>query len=257
MHRQIMENELYLDERFTKAQAWIDLLLLASHKDRTVKIRNVEIDLKPGELAYSQKTLAERWQWNRRTVRKFIDELKNQGMIHNRISKVTTVVSIINWHKYQCDAQQNEDSAQQKIAEMHNRDAQQETADSSSNGQDIDGKEHYYAPQKSTKFSESVHTNKNEEQEAHVGDKEFYKFVRELSAGCKNNGLFINENSASVKLKAAYQRYGEEKMRRCFNDVIDKALKKKTRGEKIRDLVTYGLQVIHNEYSEIAEDPGV
>ena len=251
LHRQIMENELYYEDRFSKAHAWIDLLLLAGHKERVVSIRNVSIKLQTGELAYSQKTLAERWQWNRRTVRKFLRELENRGMIHNRISKVTTVISIKNWQKWQGDAQQ-ENSAQQKSAEMHNRDTQQEIVGTGSNNGNITSVNGKGAQEKSTKNRNGVHTNKNVEQEAAASDeKEFYKFVREFVAGCRNNGTWVNENAVVLKLREPYQKYGDEQMRRCFNDVIGKALKKKKTGERVRDIVSYGKEVLEKDYKPI------
>jgi DNA-binding transcriptional MocR family regulator len=107
LHRQITDNELWNSEKFTKAQAWIDLLLLATYKVRTVFIRGIEIHLKPGELCYSQLTLAKRWKWNRKTVDQFLKMLKNREMLDNRISRVTTIISIKKWGEYQLDIQQN------------------------------------------------------------------------------------------------------------------------------------------------------
>lgn len=107
LHRQITENEWYFSERFTRMAAWIDLLLLATHKERTVYIRGNEISLKPGELCYAQTTLAKRWRWNFRTVRKFLNELEKREMIQYRKSSITTVVSIINWDRYQVSTTQS------------------------------------------------------------------------------------------------------------------------------------------------------
>jgi DNA-binding transcriptional regulator YhcF (GntR family) len=101
LHRQIEEDKFYFSERFTKAQAWIDLLLLAGHTKRTIWIRGIEINLKPGELAYSQLTLAGRWQWNFKTVKKFLNELEKCEKVETRFSNATTVISIKNWDKWQ------------------------------------------------------------------------------------------------------------------------------------------------------------
>ncbi len=108
LHRQITENELYFSEPFTRCQAWIDLLLCASHKRHTVFIRRgIGIDLKPGDLCYSQQTLAERWQWNFKTVRVFLEWLKEHEMVEFRTTNVTTVISIKNWEWYQTIHKQN------------------------------------------------------------------------------------------------------------------------------------------------------
>ncbi|MCX6150174.1 MAG: hypothetical protein NTX22_06600 [Ignavibacteriales bacterium] len=114
LHRQITENEIWLSERFTKAQAWIDLLLLATHKPRTIFIRGNEINLKPGQLCWSQLSLADRWKWNRKTVDKFLLILENREMVDNRKTRLTTIISILNWNLYQ-------DTGQQKGQQKDNR----------------------------------------------------------------------------------------------------------------------------------------
>jgi len=101
IHRKIFDNEFYFLERFTKMQAWIDLLLLANHKRAVVFVRGLEIRLKPGELFHSQDTLAKRWGWNKRTVKGFLTLLSNRQMIHYRIENKIGVITIVNWKKYQ------------------------------------------------------------------------------------------------------------------------------------------------------------
>ena len=109
LHRKVTENELYFSERFTRAQAWIDLLLLATHKPQTVFIRGVEINLQPGELCYSQLSLAKRWKWNRKTVMAFLKLLERREMLlnrtDNRLSHFTTVLTVQHWCEYQSDGQ--------------------------------------------------------------------------------------------------------------------------------------------------------
>lgn len=101
LYRQIEENEFYFDEPFTRTQAWIDLLLLACHKSTSLRIRGIKIDLKPGELCYSQLSLAQRWKRDRKTVNKFLNEFKNMQMVDIKISRLTTIITITNWEKYQ------------------------------------------------------------------------------------------------------------------------------------------------------------
>ena len=54
LYRQITENDLWFSEKFTKSQAWIDLLMLARHDSGLVTIRGIDIKLNPGQLCYSQ-----------------------------------------------------------------------------------------------------------------------------------------------------------------------------------------------------------
>ena len=56
LHRSIQDNELWLSEPFTKAQAWIDLLLLADSENNG--------KYKRGNVYRGKKWLAERWGWS-------------------------------------------------------------------------------------------------------------------------------------------------------------------------------------------------
>ena len=107
LHRQIAETEFYFEERFTRLQAWVDLLLLANHKDAKVLIRGIEVFLQPGDLCYSQLTLAKRWQWNSKTVARFLKMLEKREMVDTKSGNVTTVISIRNWPLYQSSGDQN------------------------------------------------------------------------------------------------------------------------------------------------------
>ncbi len=122
IHRQIQDNELWFSERFTKAQAWIDLILLASHKPKTFFIRGNEIQLKRGELGYSILSLAERWKWNARTVNKFLTWLENRQMIHYRKTHLTTVISILNYDLYQRNTEQNAEQSKNRMQTNNNDD---------------------------------------------------------------------------------------------------------------------------------------
>ena len=101
LHRQIVENDLWFSERFTRSQAWIDLLLLARHNSGLLTIRGIDIKLNPGQLCYSQLSLSKRWQWDRKKVKKFLNQLKKREMVDIKISKVTTIITIKNWFSYQ------------------------------------------------------------------------------------------------------------------------------------------------------------
>ena len=107
IHRQIIESEFYFSERFTKQGAWIDLLLLTTHKERTVYPKGVEIKLKPGQLCKSQVTLSNRWQWDRKTVGKYLETLRLRKMVDTRKTNVTTIITIKQWFLYQGDGQRN------------------------------------------------------------------------------------------------------------------------------------------------------
>jgi hypothetical protein len=101
IHRKITENWLWLSEPFSKAHAWLDLLLLANHTEGSFFIRGVKIIVKRGVVARSEETLAERWRWSRNKVRSFIKLLENEQQIKQHRSNVLNTIEIINYDLYQ------------------------------------------------------------------------------------------------------------------------------------------------------------
>ena len=115
LHRKITNNEFWFSERFTKAQAWIDLLILANHQPNTLYLRGIEVHIDRGQLCYSKVSLSERWRWNERTVNSFISTLQNRQMIHSSSNNVTTIITILNYDEYQFSTEQKEEKVQNKV----------------------------------------------------------------------------------------------------------------------------------------------
>lgn len=104
IHRDIFDNQMWLSEPFTKSQAWIDIIGNANHKDGVFWVRGIKIEVKRGQIAWSELTMMKRWKWGRKKVRNFISYLKKEQQIkHDTIYKITTIISIINYNKYQDD----------------------------------------------------------------------------------------------------------------------------------------------------------
>ena len=134
IHRSICENDLWFLEPFTKAQAWIDLLLNANHKDGEINIRGNIIHIKRGQIGWSQITMAKRWRWSRQKVRRFLEYLITEQMIsidnseitprqlkktiqqngQQKKSKLTSITTIINYEQYQTLQQTLQQTIQQK-----------------------------------------------------------------------------------------------------------------------------------------------
>lgn len=109
---------MWFSERFTRMQAWIDMILLASHKDHIVYIRGNEVRVTRGQLAWAAEVLAQRWKWDRKTVIRFLESLEKQGMIGQQKSRVITVITINKYDLYQSEGQQ---TPQQRGQQKPNR----------------------------------------------------------------------------------------------------------------------------------------
>ncbi len=106
LHRQLCASEFWNREPFSRGQAWIDLLLMASHKKHSRRVRGIKIDLEPGQLAWSERALADRWQWSRGKVRRFLDELQDEQMVVPQKNNVCTVVTLVKYLEFQQDGPQ-------------------------------------------------------------------------------------------------------------------------------------------------------
>lgn len=105
LDRELQDEYFYLSERFTRSQAFIDLCFQAAYKEREFYVRGIKVELMPYELAISENKLAERWQWSRNTVRKFLSELVVSGIIEQKSSKLVNIITI---KKYLTIEHQNE-----------------------------------------------------------------------------------------------------------------------------------------------------
>lgn len=101
LHRQIIDHPLYFAEPFSRIMAWIDLLLLANHATGYIYVRGNRIEVNRGQVGLSEDTLAQRWKWSRGKVRRFLNELENDQQIVQQKSRVKSLISVVNYDKYQ------------------------------------------------------------------------------------------------------------------------------------------------------------
>lgn len=103
VHRPFLDSPMWLAEKFTKGQAWIDLIGMAAHEPDHFFARGVRVEVERGQLGRSEITLAKRWGWSRGKVRRFLRELesKTEQKIVQQKTNVTSLITILNYDKYQ------------------------------------------------------------------------------------------------------------------------------------------------------------
>ncbi len=105
VYRQLVSHWLWRSERFTRGQAWIDLLLSANHRDRQIRLGNQLITVKRGQVLVSQRQLVSRWGWARNTIARFLGVLKLDKMLSHEVSHGPeggyTLITILNYERYQ------------------------------------------------------------------------------------------------------------------------------------------------------------
>ena len=109
-------------ETFSKAQAWIDLILNANHKDNKMSIRGNVIDVNRGQIGWSELTMMARWKWSRNKVRGFLLLLEKQEQIVQQKTSLTTVITILYYDQYQYEGTaEGTAEGQQKVQQKDSR----------------------------------------------------------------------------------------------------------------------------------------
>jgi hypothetical protein len=122
LYRQLQDNPLWFCEKFTRGQAWVDLLLLANHEESFFYKRGVKITVKRGQCARSEVELSDRWKWSRTKVRKFLKDLEKEQQIIQQKTNITQTLTIVNYDEYQKKEQQTgQQKNSKKTAEVQQK----------------------------------------------------------------------------------------------------------------------------------------
>jgi len=103
LHRKIQDNFLWREKRvFSKAEAWIDLLMETRWKTEPKEfvIKNKRLVCNYGECLYSLETWARRWGWNKTKVRRVLDLFQKCSMIEYKNETVTVRIRVCNYERY-------------------------------------------------------------------------------------------------------------------------------------------------------------
>lgn len=102
LHRKIEDDELWTDkEPFDKRSAWIDLIMMANHEDRTILVNGNPVVIGEGQRWTSVRTLAARWHWSEGRVRRYLKLLEKLKKVTQEKSKNGTLLTIEKYSFYQ------------------------------------------------------------------------------------------------------------------------------------------------------------
>lgn len=124
LDRKILDNGLWTDkEPFDKRSAWVDLLLLANHKNVKAVDGEQFVEYERGTVVTSISYLADRWKWSRGKVRRFLELLESDSMINQKRTDKRTAINIVNYCVYQ-DARTEERTGDGQVTDTprtHNK----------------------------------------------------------------------------------------------------------------------------------------
>ena len=101
LYRSVRDNWIWDDKPFSRGQAWIDIILLANHKDTKLIFNGNLITVKRGTYITSIRKLADKWGWSRDKTAKFLNELEKDGMIAKNSDRYRTLLTVEKYSVYQ------------------------------------------------------------------------------------------------------------------------------------------------------------
>lgn len=102
LYRQIQDSAIWkVSDKFNRRDAWIDLLLMANHEDRTIVIDGKPKVIHAGQRWTSSAILAERWRWSRNKVLRYLRLLKELGMVTTNGTTSGTLITIVKYEDFQ------------------------------------------------------------------------------------------------------------------------------------------------------------
>lgn len=115
VHRTMIDHWINKDVRkFSRFEAWMDILLSVNYNDAKVTIKNTVYEVKRGQSIYSLDTWSKRWGWNKSATRRFVQLLEKDGMIELKTDTQTTQLTVCNYARYQDERNANETQTKRK-----------------------------------------------------------------------------------------------------------------------------------------------
>jgi DNA-binding transcriptional regulator YhcF (GntR family) len=111
------------NKKFSKLEAWIDILYRANFKKgNKIEVENRIIEQRRGEFITSQLQLAKAWNWNVKTVNKFLKLLEKDSMITYKTNNHFTTIFVENYEKYNPETKPHgEQKGQHTESDIHNK----------------------------------------------------------------------------------------------------------------------------------------
>lgn len=102
LHRKLQDCVIWSNSQpFDMRSAWVDLLLLANHRDAEIIFDYKPITVKRGQYLTSVRKLSARWSWSKNRTLKYLKLLESLQMIQRESSNQRTLLTIVKYDFYQ------------------------------------------------------------------------------------------------------------------------------------------------------------
>ena len=102
LHRSLNDHWIYNEKRkFSKLEAWIDILMTVNYEDKKVLVKGKLYDVKRGQSILSLDSWSKRWSWDKSSARRFFNLLQKDSMIDVISDNITTHLTVCKYDSYQ------------------------------------------------------------------------------------------------------------------------------------------------------------
>ena len=101
MQRGWMELPIFAAEPFTEREAFCWMIENAVWQNCRTRCGNVIVSLKRGQLAFSERFLAQKWSWNPSKVHRFLNRLKTEALIETDAKQLVNTITICQYDELQ------------------------------------------------------------------------------------------------------------------------------------------------------------
>lgn len=119
LHRKVLENPIVCKDSDHLA-VWIYLLLNATHESYPALFRGQKITLEPGQLITGRKSISNKLSVSESKTKRILIELESDQQIDRQRSNQSSLITILNWDKYQ-DCEEMEEQNTYKIHTQKNK----------------------------------------------------------------------------------------------------------------------------------------
>lgn len=95
------EHPFFANDPLTEREAWMWLIEQAAWKARSFRIGKHVVPVGRGQIAASERYLAQKWQWHASKVRRFLARLQAAEMVEAHSTREYTVITLCNYDLYQ------------------------------------------------------------------------------------------------------------------------------------------------------------
>ena len=223
IHRKIEHNWVWEDKPFSFGQAWIDLILLANHKDNK-ELKDGKLQTyKAGTVNRSILWLSNRWGWERRKTTRFLKLLESDKMVSVDSTRHGTTITLINYevYRYQGTTDSTTDSTTDGQP-MHNR----RYINNNDNNENNENNKKRGVKQKPIRHKYGLYKNvllSDEDIEKLKAEipKDYENYIERVSEYCKSSGKSYSDYLATIRNWA--RRDGKYNGRMGTDDRTDEA----------------------------------